>query len=115
MSFCYIEPLDAKTALTLFQWNSEDGHRNEYEVTLTKVVAKGAQVALIGDLYRDDSTTSELRLMLDYSIRDFGLGVILPLDSECAVAVGPRMTLGNATCYLTLQEDGDPTYGVSFR
>ena len=110
-----ILPVAKDVSVSFCSWENEMSTDRVFDLTVSKKFTSWLDVALNNEGEWDAGTfTTRQEIAVDFHNTKLGLGVLIPMQSEEEVQVGPRVKINNFTAYATFSEDSDPLYGLSY-
>lgn len=118
-AFVRLPSFEKDFSLSFQAWQNEEGTTKTYTGWLTKRFSSYFDAALVGEsCWKNNYSSAKTRTAFDFHGELFGrpagIGLSLPFDSEDEVKIGPRITFGDITTFLTIGEKESCIIGASY-
>lgn len=110
--------LPVKDNLSLYfqGWQNEERDIRRGDVRIIKRLSLNFDAGLIFKVdWKNESFTPKAELMLDFHTCMFGIGTLIPLQSERDLKIGPRFYFDDLDTYLLFSEDNRHRFGLSYQ
>jgi len=109
-------PIREDLSLYFQGWQNKEKDVREGDVRIIKRLSSNfdAGLAFKGN-WKNESFTPEAKLMLDFHAGIFGIGALIPFQSEESLKVGPRFYFDDLSAYILLSEDNRHRFGLSYQ
>lgn len=109
------QPLGEKASAFYLRWQDPGSDIALNELAGATKVNDWLEAGAVFDVWEDQGKISyDPGITLDVKKGNLGLGAVVPLKSPGEFRLGPRVTNGDWTGYLTIRGEGAPTYGLSY-
>lgn len=110
-----LEPIGDDASTFYIRWEDPGSDLALNEFAGAKVFNDWLEAGVVLDVWENQGDISyEPGITLDLKKDGLGLGAVVPLKSPEDFRLGPRLTSGDWTAYLTLRGNGAPSYGLSY-
>ena len=110
--------LPVKDNLSLYfqGWQNEERDIRKGDVRIIKRLSSNFDAGLLfGGDWKNESFIPKAELMLDFHAGMFGIGALIPFQSEYDLKVGPRFYFDDLSAYLLFSKDNRHRFGLSYK
>lgn len=111
-------PLEDDLALSIQAWQNEESTMRKYNLWLVKEFSPYLDAGLnLEGAWSGGTFTPRSNIGIDLHNENLGFGLIVPLQSDESIKIGPRVKIDDFTAYLTLPFSGEtnPVLGLGYK